>query len=82
MPAQLLPLCGGRRTVTVPGRTVREVLDGLAKACPGLAGRLLEDGALAPDLAMSVDGVLATLGMLQPVGESSEVFIVPAIAGG
>ncbi|MCL6648270.1 MAG: MoaD/ThiS family protein [Chloroflexi bacterium] len=82
VPAQLVDLCGGRRVVDVPGRTVGEVLRALDRECPGLAERLLPGGTLAPDLAVSVDGAIGTLGLLEPVTPTSEVYLVPALQGG
>ncbi|GIW09831.1 MAG: hypothetical protein KatS3mg061_0888 [Dehalococcoidia bacterium] len=82
VPAQLVDLCGGRRVVDVPGRTVGEVLRALDWECPGLAERLLPGGTLAPDLAVSVDGAIGTLGLLEPVTPTSEVYLVPALQGG
>ncbi len=42
----------------------------------------MEDGSLRPELAFAVDGETAELGLLQPVGERSEVLILPAMSGG
>lgn len=82
VPAQLLDLCGGRRQVEVAGRTVGEVLGNLERECPGSLERLAPGGVLAPDLAVSVDGAIGTLGLLEPVAPDSEVYLVPALQGG
>ncbi|GIW06764.1 MAG: hypothetical protein KatS3mg060_1569 [Dehalococcoidia bacterium] len=82
IPAQLLTECGGRRQIEAPGRTVGEVLRNLERDCPGLLARLAPNGELAPDLAVSVDGAIGTLGLLEPVEPTSEVFLVPALQGG
>ena len=82
IPSLLRELCGGERVVEAPGRTVRQVIENLEQRCPGIRERLTENGELRPELAVSVDGTLTEIGLLQPVGERSEVHIVPALGGG
>ena len=82
IPSLLRELCGGERIVEVPGRSVRQVIANLEAHCPGIGERLIEDGELRPDLAVSVDGEATQIGLLQPVGEHSEVHILPALSGG
>lgn len=82
IPSLLRGLCDDRRIVDVPGRTVREVVENLEARCPGIRERLVEDGALRPELAVSVDGETTQIGLMQPVGERSEVHILPALGGG
>ena len=82
IPSLLRGLCGGERIVEVSGRTVRQVIDGLEARCPGIRERLVEEGELRPELAISVDGETTQIGLLQPVGEDSEVHILPALGGG
>jgi hypothetical protein len=47
-----------------------------------LREQLIEDGEVKPSVAVSIDGDMGTAGVLEPVGESSEVFFLPAIGGG
>jgi sulfur-carrier protein len=82
IPAQMRDLTGGRSRVAVPGRTVRQVVENLDAEYPGAGSRLLEDGRLSPLLAVAVDSEVSTLGLLQPVGEESEVHFIPAVSGG
>lgn len=82
IPSLLRDLCSGERTVEVPGRTVRQVIDNLEERCPGIRDRLVEDGELRPELAVSVDGETTQFGLLEPVGEQSEIYILPALGGG
>lgn len=82
IPSLLRELCGGERIVAVTGRSVREVIDNLEDHCPGIRERLVDDGELRPDLAVSVDGEATQIGLLQAVSEESEVHILPALGGG
>lgn len=82
IPPLVRDVTGGQETVTVPGGTVREVIDSLEARYPGIRGRLCAGDALRPGLAAVVDSVVARLGLLEPVGEHSEVHFLPAIAGG
>lgn len=82
IPSLLRGYCGDRRIVEASGRSVREVIDGLEAQCPGIRARLLEDGELRPELAISVDGETTQIGLMQPVAEASEVHILPALGGG
>lgn len=61
---------------------VRQVIERLEELYPGIKDRLVEDGEIRPNLAVAIDGDVAIMGLLQKVGENSEVHFVPAIAGG
>ena len=80
LPAQLARLAGGASEVQVAGATLREVIEALDRAHPGLHERLVSGDRLRPGMAAAVDNVLATL--RHPVGEASEVVFLPALAGG
>ena len=67
IPTLLQPLTGGRSSVEVEGATVRQVIDNLEQACPGLRDRLLEGGRLRPNLAVAVDGEIAAEGLREAV---------------
>jgi molybdopterin synthase sulfur carrier subunit len=82
IPSLLQPLTGGAKVVQASGATVRELFNNLDRDYPGMGARLVEDGALRSELAVAVDGVITPLGLLQPLGENSEVVIMPAIGGG
>lgn len=82
IPSLLRGISAGRPEIEVSGRTLRQVIASLDAVCPGMQDRLLDDGALRPELSFAVDGEVTTLGLLQPVGEHSEVLILPAIGGG
>lgn len=82
IPALLRPLAGGQETVTVPGATVQEVVAELEQRFPGIRARICDEHGLRPGMAVVVDAEVARLGLLQPVGEKSEVHFLPAIGGG
>lgn len=82
VPALLRKLTGGRDRVTARGRNVGELIADLERQFPGFAGHLLENGDIKPSVAVSIDGEMGTGGVLDRVGENSEVFFIPAIGGG
>ena len=82
IPASLRSLSGGQETVELAAANVRQVITELDRLFPGLGARLREGDALRPGIAAAIDGHLANLGLLQPVGPNSEVHFVLAVAGG
>lgn len=82
IPSLLRDLSGGRETVTVSGANVRQLIESLDAAFPGLKARLCDADGLRSGLAISVDSQVVTLGFEQPVAEHSEVHFLPAISGG
>ena len=83
IPSLLEALTGGVRTVDIPGRNLRQVINALDERYPGMKERLLdEDGALIPEIMAAIDGETNHLGLLQPVNAATEIQFVPAIGGG
>lgn len=82
IPTLLQPLTGGRSSVQAAGTTVRQVIENLEQAHPGLRDRLLDQDRLRPNISVAVDGEVTPLGLLEQVGPSSEVHFVAAIKGG
>jgi len=82
IPALLRGLTGGRSSFEAEGATVREVIDNLERAWPGIRDRLVDEGRLRPNLSVAVDGEISPLGLLESVEPSSEVHFVAAISGG
>jgi sulfur-carrier protein len=74
----------GEREVEAGGRTVRELLDDLTSRFPALRGQLLENDELAPFVNVYVEGedVRTRDGLDTAVEESSQVILLPAMAGG
>lgn len=82
IPALLRPLCGGKASLGVAGKTVREVVANLDRECPGIAERLLDGDRLRSNIQVAVDGAVSPIGLREPVSEGSEVHFVAAISGG
>ena len=78
----LRTLTGGRESVEVEGGTVRQVIDNLDRAWPGLRDRLLDEGKLRPNISVAVDGEVTPMGLIEAVGPASEVHFIAAIKGG
>ena len=82
IPALLQGRTGGEPAVEVEGATVREVVDNLEKACPGIRARLMDQDRLRPNISVAVDGRISPRGLLERVSPSSEIHFMAAIAGG
>jgi len=82
IPALLQPLTGGCSSVEVEGATVRQVIENLERAFPGIREKLLDGGKLRRNLAVAIDGEIAPLGLLECVEPGSEIHFVAAVQGG
>ena len=63
---------------------MRQVIDSLEAQFPGFKAKLYdaERDSLARGIAVTVDAVTSELGLLERVGEDSEVHFLAAVAGG
>jgi molybdopterin converting factor small subunit len=82
IPPLLRSLTHGQETVSVPGSTIRQVIDALDTRFPGIKARLCDGDAIRSGIAVAVDTQVSRLGLSQPVGEASEVHFLPSIGGG
>ena len=82
IPTMLQKMAGGVKQVEFEAKNVRQVIEELDRLYPGMKDKLVEEGAIRSNLAVAVDGEVARMGLLQKVGENSEVHFVPAIGGG
>ena len=64
------------------GTTVRQVIDNLERAWPGIRERLVAEGRLRANISVAVDGEVSPIGLLEPVSAESEIHFVAAISGG
>jgi molybdopterin synthase sulfur carrier subunit len=85
IPTMLRPQVGGATLVTVEGATVREVVDHLVGAHPGLAGQIVTpDGGLHRfvNVYLNDDDIRYLDKLDTKVGEGDTISILPAVAGG
>ena len=84
IPPRLQEFTGGNQQVQVEGTTVRRLINNLEQKYPGIKEYLIDetDEELMPGIAVIIDGEVSQLGMLDKVGENSEVHFLPAIGGG
>ena len=82
IPSLMRKMSGDRETVVVSGSTVREVINNLEAEHPGMKDQLVDKFRLKGNITVAVDGEVSPLGILEKVGEDSEVHFLPAIGGG
>ena len=84
VPPVLRDEAGGAREVEAAGKNVRELLEDLTKRLPALGKRVYGDGEIHSFVNVYVDGedVRTRDSLDTPVGESSTVILLPAMAGG
>ena len=82
IPSLMRDLTAGLETVDASGGTVRQVIDALDRAYPGIKDRLCVGEHIDPAIAVHIDGRIAQRGLLASVAENGEVHFLPAIAGG
>jgi molybdopterin converting factor small subunit len=84
VPSALRSFTGGVSDVEVTATTVRDALAELDRRHPGIAARVLDQGAVKPFIRIFVgpDDIGGLSGLETKLGERDEVAIVPAIAGG
>lgn len=75
-------LSNGESRVRVEGANIRQIIDNLDAQYPGFKVRLVEDGRVRPNISVAIDGEITPLGLIEKVGEESEVHFLPAISGG
>ena len=77
-------LTGGKQQVNIAGSTVRQIVNNLDQEFPGVKEYLYdeEEDDLVAGIAVIIDGEVSQLGLLERVGQDSEVHFLPAIGGG
>jgi len=75
LPSTLTPFTGGESEIDVDAGRVVELLAAISARFPDLASQL-------DDFAVAIDGVIFQDPGYQPVQPSSDVHLVPRIAGG
>lgn len=84
IPTILRTYTGGERSVTATGATLSEVVTNLDSQYPGIAERLVEDGALRRfvNVYLNDEDVRFLDGLTTVVADDDTVTILPAVAGG
>lgn len=85
IPQVLRGQTAGAASVSVEGGTVKEVLEALANAHPGVAGRIFDgSGAVRRFVNVFVgdEDIRHSQGLDTPVAHGETVSILPAVAGG
>ncbi len=72
----------GRATLSIDAKTVGELLDGIARECPGFHESCLADGSLRPEYLLSIGGRVFTRDRNTPLAADDEVLILSADVGG
>ena len=84
IPPVLRETVGGEKELAATGETVEAVLADLFVRYPALRDRVTTDGALSPFVNVYVNGrdVRYGDGLGTSVGETDQVILLPAMAGG
>jgi molybdopterin synthase sulfur carrier subunit len=85
LPAAFHVLTGGQRQISVEGDTIREVLVGLDRVCPGILERLMDpEGSMKRyvNVYLNDSDIRDLDGLTTKVENQDVVWIVPAVAGG
>ena len=82
IPSLMQRLTDGKATVTVSGASVREIVNNLEEMYPGTKDRLVDKFKIKGGINVAVDGEITPIGILEKVGEDSEVHFLPAVGGG
>lgn len=84
IPTPLRTLTGGEESVSIDGNTVRDVIEKMEQKHPGIRERLLDDKGVRRFVNIYVgdEDIRFLDGLDTSVEASTEISIVPAIAGG
>jgi molybdopterin converting factor small subunit len=84
IPSALRSFTAGASDVEVTATTVRDALDALDRRHPGIAAKVLDNGAVKPFIRIFVgpDDIGGLSGLETKLSDRDEIAIVPAIAVG
>jgi sulfur-carrier protein len=82
IPSLLRGLTGGQEKLTIPGRTVGQVLDELDHRFPGVKAHLCDADGIRPGVAVAINAQVARRGLYEKLSDDSEVHFVHAVSGG
>ena len=82
IPSLMRSMTDQKDRVPIDGKTLRQVVDNLERQYPGMKELIVENDRVRPGLALAIDGVIATTGLMAAVPDEAEVQILPALGGG
>ncbi len=83
VPASLRSLSGGSDEIRAEGATLRAVFRAVGEDYPQLTAWIMDDDGLRPEMAVAIDGsILDDSGLLDPVTDETEIYLVPPLSGG
>lgn len=84
IPTPLRTLTGGAETVSIEGKTIRELIENLESSHAGIKERLMDDKGVRRfvNLYVGEEDIRFLDGLDTELKDGEEVSIVPAIAGG
>ena len=82
IPAHWRHHTGGSPTIEVRGGTLGQVIDAIAREYEQLGREMLKDGSLRSEIAVGINETITENGVLEPIEDTDEIFLLPAIAGG
>ena len=82
IPTQFRELTSGVVEVELPASNMRQVVAALEARFPGLGDRICVGEAIAPGLAVWIDGSISSRGLLATVRDDSQIHLLPAFGGG
>jgi molybdopterin synthase sulfur carrier subunit len=85
IPTALRTFSDGREEVEVEGgSSLRQIIERLNAACPGIKGRILDEEGqdIHPGIAIFINDEQTSEGLIQRVPEQASIQILPAMGGG
>lgn len=82
IPSLMRNLTDCEESITIPGATIRDVIDNLEKRYPGIKEKLCDGDRIRPGIGVYINGVITRVGMHERVDEDAELHFLPAISGG
>ena len=82
IPAHMQHATNGAVSIEIPGEKLGQVIDLLIQKNPHLGEEILINGSIRSDIAIAIDSEITENGLLEKVGENSQIFFIPALGGG
>ena len=82
IPPHMQHATNGVVSIEIPGEKLGQVIDLLIQQNPILGEEILINGSIRSDIAIAIDSEITENGLLEKVGENSQIFFIPALGGG